>query len=94
MNSGQIEKRVELPERRYLHEHKNESRRIGRLMRQNGLVCKTIKKFKVTTNSNHNRMLSPNLLNRQFKVDEPNQVGGRYHLHLDAERLVVFSHGH
>lgn len=49
-------------------------RRIGRLMRQNGLVCKTIKKFKVTTNSKHNRMLSPNLLNRQFKVDEPNQV--------------------
>ena len=49
-------------------------RRIGRLMKQTGLVCKTIKKFKVTTNSNHNRMLSPHLLNRQFKVDEPNQV--------------------
>ena len=49
-------------------------RRIGHLMKQTGLVCKTIKKFKVTTNSNHNRMLSPHLLNRQFKVDEPNQV--------------------
>ena len=49
-------------------------RRIGRLMKQTGLVCKTIKKFKVTTNSNHNRTLSPHLLNRQFKVDEPNQV--------------------
>ena len=27
-------------------------RRIGRLMRKTGLVCKTINKFKVTTNSN------------------------------------------
>jgi transposase InsO family protein len=49
-------------------------RRIGRLMKKAGLVCKTIKKFKATTNSKHNESISPNLLNRNFKVDEPNQV--------------------
>jgi transposase InsO family protein len=49
-------------------------RRIGRLMRKVGLVCKTVKKFKATTNSKHNESISPNLLNRNFQVDEPNQV--------------------
>jgi putative transposase len=49
-------------------------RRIGRLMRDAGLVCKTIKKFKATTNSKHNESISPNLLNRNFKVEQPNQV--------------------
>jgi transposase InsO family protein len=49
-------------------------RRIGRLMRKAELICKTVKKFKATTNSKHNESISPNLLNRNFKVDEPNQV--------------------
>lgn len=49
-------------------------RRIGRLMRKAGLVCKTIKKFKATTNSKHNETISSNLLNRNFKVDVPNKV--------------------
>ncbi len=38
------------------------------------MVCKTVKKFKATTNSKHNEAISPNLLNRHFKVDAPNQV--------------------
>jgi len=49
-------------------------RRIGRLMNKAGLVCKTMKKFKATTNSKHNEAISDNVLNRQFKVDEPNTV--------------------
>ena len=49
-------------------------RRIGRLMKQARLVCKTIKKFKATTNSKHDESISPNLLNRNFKVDKPNTV--------------------
>ena len=49
-------------------------RRIGRLMRKAGLVCKTVKKFKATTNSKHNESISPNLLNRNFKTEKPNQV--------------------
>ena len=47
-------------------------RRIGKLMKQAGLHCKTIKKYKATTNSKHNESISPNLLNRNFKVDKPN----------------------
>jgi transposase InsO family protein len=43
-------------------------------MKQAGLVCKTVKKFKATTNSKHDEAISPNLLNRKFKVYEPNKV--------------------
>nr|WP_269747886.1 DDE-type integrase/transposase/recombinase [Methylomonas lenta] len=32
------------------------------------------KKFKVTTDSNHDETISPNRLNRQFKVAKPNPV--------------------
>jgi transposase InsO family protein len=43
-------------------------------MKQAGLACKTVKKFKATTNSKHDEAISPNLLNRNFKVYEPNKV--------------------
>ena len=49
-------------------------RRIGKLMAKLDLRCKTRKKFKATTNSKHNEQISPNLLNRVFKVDKPNTV--------------------
>ena len=49
-------------------------RRIRRLMIKAGLICKTTKKVKATTNSKHNEAISPNLLNRNFKVNEPNKV--------------------
>ena len=49
-------------------------RRIGKLMDKLSLWCKTRKKFKATTNSKHNEQISPNLLNRKFKVDKPNTV--------------------
>jgi transposase InsO family protein len=45
--------------------------RIGRLMLKADLSCKTKKKFKVTTDSKHNKPISPNLLNRQFNVTQP-----------------------
>lgn len=41
-------------------------RRVGRLMRTRGLYCKTRRKFKHTTDSNHTLAISPNLLNRDF----------------------------
>ena len=49
-------------------------RRIGRLMGAAGLACKTKRKFKATTNSNHKLSLAPNLLDRQFTVQQPNQT--------------------
>jgi transposase InsO family protein len=48
-------------------------KRVARLMRAAHLYCKTKRRFKVTTNSNHNKPISPNLLQRQFKVSKPDQ---------------------
>lgn len=43
-------------------------------MKELGLRSKVKKKFKVTTDSKHNLCIAPNILNRQFKVDEPSKV--------------------
>lgn len=48
-------------------------RRIARLMKEANLVCKTKRKFKATTDSNHKLPVAPNLLGRQFMVDAPNR---------------------
>ena len=53
--------------------------RVGRyrartLMLKAGITVKRTKRFKVTTNSRHNYPVAPNLLNRQFDVDDPNRV--------------------
>lgn len=49
--------------------------RVAKIMRKLELRSKTIKKYRViTTDSNHNFPVADNLLNRQFKVDEPNKV--------------------
>jgi len=47
------------------------SRRVGRLMQAAGLYCKTRRKFKHTTDSNHTMAISPNLLNRDFSPSKP-----------------------
>lgn len=49
-------------------------KRIARLMRKDGLRAKTKRKFKMTTDSKHNLPVAPNLLNREFTPQEPNQV--------------------
>ena len=48
-------------------------RRIGRLLKKMGLSCKTKRKFKVTTDPKHDQPIVPNWLNRQFKVEKPDQ---------------------
>ena len=48
-------------------------RRVGRLMRQNGIHIVRTRKYKVTTNSNHRFNIAPNLLDRNFHADKPNQ---------------------
>jgi putative transposase len=45
-------------------------RRIGRLMEQAGLACKTKRKFKATTDSRHTKSIAPNVLDRQFEVSQ------------------------
>ncbi len=48
-------------------------RRVGRLMRQNGISVVRTRKHKVTTDSNHKFNIAPNLLDRDFKADRPNR---------------------
>lgn len=49
-------------------------RRIGRLLSELGLACKTKRKFKATTNSSHTLPIAENRLKREFTVAQPNQV--------------------
>jgi len=46
-------------------------RRIGRLMNEQDLKVKTRRKFKPTTDSSHGQAVAPNVLDRDFDVDEP-----------------------
>lgn len=48
-------------------------RRVRKLMKSNGLHCKTKRKFRVTTDSKHKLGVSPNLLNRDFIAQAPDQ---------------------
>jgi transposase InsO family protein len=48
-------------------------RRIGGLMLEMSLRCKTKRKFRVTTDSKHKLPIAENLLNREFKVNQPDQ---------------------
>lgn len=47
--------------------------RVKRLMHKNGIRPKTKRKFKVTTQSKHNKPIHENHLKRQFYADQPNQ---------------------
>lgn len=49
-------------------------RRVCKLMKSQQLYCKTKRKFKQTTDSNHDLPISPNLLNRDFLTTLPNQI--------------------
>lgn len=48
--------------------------RVGRLMKLQGLESKSKRKFKATTNSHHGRPVAPNLLEREFMVEQPDTV--------------------
>ena len=48
--------------------------RVARIMKANCLYAKRKRKFKVTTESNHNYPIAPNLLDQCFKVNRANQV--------------------
>jgi len=47
---------------------------VAKYMNQLGLRSKLSKKLKVTTNSKHNYLVVPNVLNREFLVAEPSKV--------------------
>jgi putative transposase len=49
-------------------------KRVARLMRENGIRAKQARRFKATTDSDHNEPVAPNLLDRQFEVDRSDRV--------------------
>jgi putative transposase len=48
-------------------------RRVGRLMRENGISVVRTRKHKVTTDSDHKFNIAPNLLDRDLMADAPNR---------------------
>lgn len=54
--------------------HTVNRKRVARLMRENALRGRPKRKFKRTTDSNHDNPVAPNLLERDFTVDGPNRV--------------------
>lgn len=48
-------------------------RRVGRLMRENGITVERTRKFKATTDSDHKFNIAPNLLDRDFTADQPDK---------------------
>ena len=48
--------------------------RVQKLMQLHGIRAKGKRRFKVTTDSKHDSPISPNLLNREFTVAEPDKV--------------------
>jgi putative transposase len=49
-------------------------KRIERLMRENGLVARQKRRFVRTTDSRHTHPIAPNVLDRNFDVNQPNQA--------------------
>lgn len=48
--------------------------KVKSLRKKLGIRCKQVKKFKATTNSNHDMPVAPNLLEQKFTATAPNQV--------------------
>ena len=46
---------------------------VARLMKNNGIKSRVVKKYKATTNSNHNLPVAENILNREFTANSINQ---------------------
>ena len=49
-------------------------KRIARIMRENGIVAVQRRRFKITTQSGHDFPIHPNVLDREFRVEQPNRV--------------------
>ncbi len=50
------------------------AKRIARIMQENGIVAVQRRRFKITTQSGHDFPIHPNLLDRDFTIDQPNRV--------------------
>ena len=64
-------------------------RRIGRIMKESDLFCKIGRKFKITTDSRYTQLVSPNLLERRFKVIERNQYWGFFEMTNEQFKKII-----
>lgn len=66
---------------------------VRQIKQEHGIYCKRHKRFKTTTDSNHNKSVYPNLLEQQFDVTAPNIADpsdiGCCHIKFT---IVAFSH--
>ncbi|MBU7008544.1 transposase InsO family protein [Peptococcaceae bacterium DYL19] len=78
-------------EERYCKLQRINHKRIERIMRRNGIKSKVKKKYKATTDSNHNLPVAENLLNRDFGTEKPNKklVSDITYVHTDEGWLYV-----
>jgi len=71
--------------------HQHDRKTVATSMRRQGLRAKAAKKFKATTNSNHNLPVAPNLLQQDFTASAVNQkyVGDITYLWTDEGWLYL-----
>ncbi len=46
---------------------------VRSIKEQYGITCRRHKRFKITTNSNHNKLVYPNLIDQKFDTNRPNE---------------------
>jgi putative transposase len=69
-------------------------KRVARLMREQELFAKRPRHRTVTTQSDPEAKVAPNLLQRdESRRTTQHQMGGRHHVHLDGRGLVVPGRG-
>jgi transposase InsO family protein len=68
-------------------------KRVIRLMQGEGLKARVRRRYRSTTDSNHDQPIAPNLLDREFEAAAPNQrwVGDTTELLVDSGRLFLAS---
>ena len=66
-------------------------KRVARLMRKEGLKGRVRRRYKCTTMSDHDQPVAPNLLERQFEADAPNQrwVGDTTEILVGDNRMYL-----
>lgn len=68
-------------------------RRVARLMRKNGIRPKIKHRWVQTTDSDHDYPIAENLLNRDFAVDEPNNVWITYITYIPTDEGWLYLAG-
>ena len=60
---------------------------VEKILKEQGIVSKTRKKYKATTNSKHNLPVTENVLNREFTAVP--EDGERHNIHQDRRRMAL-----